>query len=147
MPRLTPIQIDENTIIYIESTDEVEIPKETSTAGGRVAKGVKSEQILQNFQVIENTIRTYTTYTLNAFRNLAIANVAEVTLQFGVEIGGEAGIPYITKGTAKSNLNITVKCTFPKWGDWAFLPINQDKRILSIRNCRVGIVCPSVGRI
>ncbi len=47
MPRLTPIQIDENTIIYIESADEVEIP-------------------------------------------------------------------YITKGTAKSNLNITVKCTFPK---------------------------------
>jgi hypothetical protein len=113
MPRLTPIQIDENNIIYIESTDEVEIPKEISTAGGRVAKDAKSEQILQNFQAIENVIRTYTTYTLNAFHNLAIANVDEVTLQFGVEIGGEAGIPYITKGTAKSNLNITVKCTFP----------------------------------
>jgi len=82
MTRLTPIQIDENTLIYIEST--------------------------------EDTIRTYTTYTLNAFRNLAIANIEEVTLQFGVEIGGEVGIPYITKGTAKSNLNITVKCTFPK---------------------------------
>lgn len=113
MPRLTPIQIDKNNIIYIESTDEVEILKETSTAGGRVAKGANTEQILQNFQAIENVIRTYTTYTLNAFHNLAIANVDEVTLQFGVEIGGEAGIPYITKGTAKSNLNITVKCTFP----------------------------------
>jgi hypothetical protein len=113
MPRLTPIQIDENTIIYIESTDGVEIPKEISTSGGRVAKGTKPEQILQNFQVIENTIRIYTTYTLNSFRNLAIANVNEVTLQFGVEIGAEGGIPYITKGTAKSNLNITVKCTFP----------------------------------
>ena len=113
MPRLTPIQIDENTIIYIESTDGVEIPKDISTSGGRVAKGAKPEQILQNFQAIENTIRIYTTYTLNSFRNLAIANVNEVTLQFGVEIGAEGGIPYITKGTAKSNLNITVKCTFP----------------------------------
>jgi hypothetical protein len=75
MPRLTPIQIDENTIIYIESTDEVEIPKDISTSGGRVAKDAKQEQILQNFHTIENTIRIYTTYTLNAFHNLAIANV------------------------------------------------------------------------
>jgi hypothetical protein len=114
MTRLTKIQIDENTSIYIEATDDVEIPPETSTSGERPgAKSGKSEQILQNFQAIEDTIRTYTTYTLNAFRNLAIANIEEVTLQFGVEIGGEAGIPYITKGTVKSNLNITVKCTFP----------------------------------
>ncbi|MFM8292982.1 MAG: CU044_2847 family protein [Microcystaceae cyanobacterium] len=117
MTRLTPIQIDENTLIYIESSDDLEIPTETSRTEGRVAKGGGSapdkQQILQNFQTIEATIRAYTTYTLNAFRNLAIANIEEVTLQFGVEIGGEAGIPYITKGTVKSNLNITVKCTFP----------------------------------
>jgi len=115
MTRLTPIQIDENTLIYIESTDDLEIPAETVKTEGRVAKGVinvpDKQQILQNFQTIEDTIRTYTTYTLNAFRNLAIANIEEVTLQFGVEIGGEVGIPYITKGTAKSNLNITVNGT------------------------------------
>jgi hypothetical protein len=68
--------------------------------------------MLQSFQAIEGTIRAYTYYTLNAFRQVAIANIDEVTLQFGIEIGGEAGIPYITKGTAKSNLNITVKCSF-----------------------------------
>jgi hypothetical protein len=114
MTRLTPIQIDENTTIYIESTDDVDIPTETSRSAQRPgAKNANTEQILKNFETIEDTIRTYTTYTLNAFRNLAIANIEEVTLQFGVEIGGEAGIPYITKGTAKSNLNITVKCTFP----------------------------------
>jgi len=33
---------------------------------------------------------------------------------FGIEIGGEAGIPYITKGTATSNLKVTVECSFPK---------------------------------
>ena len=75
MTRLTPIQIDENTLIYIESTDDLEIPAETLKTEGRVAKGVitvpDKQQILQNFQTIEDTIRTYTTYTLNAFRNLA----------------------------------------------------------------------------
>ena len=56
----------------------MEIPKEISTSGGRVAKGTKPEQILQNLQAIENIIRIYTTYTLNSFRNLAIANVIAV---------------------------------------------------------------------
>jgi hypothetical protein len=35
-------------------------------------------------------------------------------LEFGVELGGEAGVPYVTKGTAKSNMKITVECSFPK---------------------------------
>ena len=43
----------------------------------------------------------------------AIANVDKVTLEFGIELGGEAGVPYVTKGTAKSNLKITVECSFP----------------------------------
>lgn len=45
---------------------------------------------------------------------VAIANVDKVTLEFGIELGGEAGVPYVTKGTAKSNLKITVECSFPK---------------------------------
>ncbi|HEY9605328.1 MAG TPA: CU044_2847 family protein [Allocoleopsis sp.] len=44
----------------------------------------------------------------------AIANVDKVTLEFGIELGGEAGVPYVTKGTAKSNLKITVECSFPE---------------------------------
>ncbi|WP_287256237.1 CU044_2847 family protein [Moorena sp. SIO4E2] len=31
-----------------------------------------------------------------------------------MELGGEAGIPYVTKGTAKSNLKITVECELYK---------------------------------
>jgi hypothetical protein len=60
------------------------------------------------------TIRAYTTSTLNAFKNIAIADINKVTLEFGVEVGGEAGVPYVTKGTAKSNLKITVECSFPQ---------------------------------
>jgi hypothetical protein len=50
---------------------------------------------------------------LNAFRDLAGANVDKVTLEFGIKVGGEAGIPYVTKGTAESNIKITVECSFP----------------------------------
>ena len=63
---------------------------------------------------MQGTIRAYIDYTLQAFRDLAIANVDKVTLEFGIKIGGEAGIPYVTKGSAESNLKITVECSFPE---------------------------------
>ena len=139
MPQLTPIELEDGTIIYIESTDtpsvttsateaeDSESPEQTRSAKGIIQdslseiKSLRNRQtsnvqgqMVQNFQIIENTIRAYTTYSLNAFKKLAIANVDKVTLEFGIEIGGEGGIPYVTKGTAKSNLKITVECSFPE---------------------------------
>jgi hypothetical protein len=125
MPKLVPVKLDDNTIIFIESTEDATAPsvappepseeEETPvTRGGRFSADDVQDQVVQNFKAIEGTIRAYTTYTLNAFRNLAIANIDTVTLKFGIEIGGEAGIPYVTKGTAKSNLNIEVVCSFPQ---------------------------------
>ncbi|MCC5625626.1 CU044_2847 family protein [Nostoc sp. CHAB 5715] len=54
-----------------------------------------------------------TVYSLNAFKKIPIANIDKVTLEFGIKVGGEAGIPYVTKGTAESNLKVTVECSFP----------------------------------
>lgn len=120
MTQLMPIQLDDKTIIYIESTEDLEIPT-TSTevpVGEEEAltdKGMSPEklrkQLIQHAQTIENTIRVYTIISLNAFKKRAIPDVNKVILEFGIEIGGEAGIPYVTKGTAKSNLKVTVECS------------------------------------
>jgi Trypsin-co-occurring domain 1 len=125
MPKLTPIRLDDDTVIYMETTEDaiatkfVQPHSEEDEEEAPVTRGLPSvvetqKQAIQSFQAIEGTIRAYTTYTLKAFRNLAVANVDKVTLKFGIEIGGEAGVPYVTKGTAKSNLNIEVECSFPE---------------------------------
>ena len=138
MVQLTPIQLEDGTTIYIEATENINVPvnnsseiDESSTTEGLKEKGIFdnrnrslrdrleqqtdsiTQEATQRFQAIENTIKAYTTFTLNAFKQIAVANIEEVTLEFGVEVGGEAGVPYVTKGTAKSNLKITVKCSFP----------------------------------
>jgi len=123
MTQLTPIQLEDGTIIYIEATNNVDTPPiitEVSPEGEEEAlidKGwdanVAQKQIVQNFQAIEGTIRAYTVHTLNAFKKIPVANIDKVTLEFGIKVGGEAGVPYITKGTAESNLKITVECSFP----------------------------------
>lgn len=127
MTKLTPIKLDDDTIIYIESTEDVDVPPSDSEVPaeeeeeGLDDKGISPEklrkQLIQHAQIIESTVRAYTIIGLNAFKKRAIPNVDKVTLEFGIELGGEAGIPYVTKGTAKSNLKVTVECSFPKKSD------------------------------
>jgi hypothetical protein len=125
MTQLKPIQLDDETIIYIEVTEEVDVleasdgeaadSQETKPIKrGRVNPAELQKQVFESFAPISQTIRAYTVYTLNAFKKVAFANVDKVTLEFGIEVGGEAGVPYVTKGTAKSNLKITVECSFPE---------------------------------
>lgn len=117
MTKLAPIELEDGTVIYIEATENVDVPP-VSTEESLGEKGGFSDdlqkQAIQSFQKIQTTIHAYTVYTLNAFKKVAIANVDKVTLEFGIELGGEAGVPYVTKGTAKSNLKITVECSFPE---------------------------------
>jgi hypothetical protein len=124
MAQLKPIQLDDETIIYIEVTEEVDVleASDGEAADSQETKPVKrgpvnpaeiQKQVLESFAPISKTIQAYTVYTLSAFKKVAIANVDKVTLEFGIELGGEAGVPYVTKGTAKSNLKITVECSFP----------------------------------
>jgi hypothetical protein len=120
MTQLTPIQLDDGTIIYMETKEEIELVSEPKPTGeltrrdlGVVAKGASAEQVVRNFQAIEGTIRAYTNYTLNAFRQVASANIDKVKLEFGIKVGGKAGIPYVTEGSADCNLKVTVECSFP----------------------------------
>ena len=141
MSQLTPIQLEDGTVIYLEAKEDVQVAEDSvevpSTSQevtradlGKESKGLREfltknqagnttgtspqEHVEQSFHAIEGTIRAYTNYTLNAFRKVAVANINKVTLEFGIKVGGKAGIPYVTEGTAESNLKITVECSFPE---------------------------------
>ncbi|MEL6490743.1 MAG: CU044_2847 family protein [Cyanobacteria bacterium J06634_6] len=141
MAQLVPIQLEDGTEIYIEATDDANLAPDVSASedepeevvrggqkggwgsggsrgfkdmpgGGSASRGGAAIAAAQSFKAIEGTIRTYTNQTLNAFKGMTDGNVDKVTLQFGIRIAGEAGVPYVTKGTAESNLSITVECSF-----------------------------------
>jgi hypothetical protein len=114
MPKLTKVKLDDYTEIYIEATEDVDVPLDSRVPTGEVQRTAKGVTITApSFQMIENTIRSYTSHTLNAFREMAIAEVKKVTLEFGVNISGMGGVPYIATGTAGCNIKITVECAFP----------------------------------
>lgn len=75
-------------------------------------KGIREDAIEQMKQA-RQLIRFYAMNAVSAFKDFGAAEVEEVTLKFGLKMGGKAGIPYVTEGSAESNLEIQVKCKFP----------------------------------
>jgi len=121
MTQLTPLTMEDGTIIYLETTEDVQAgPLQVSNHEAEeelISRGIDpaayQQQVRQSFQAIEGTIRAYTNYTLNAFKQVTSASVDKVTLEFGIKVGAEVGVPYVTKGTGESNIKITVECSFP----------------------------------
>ncbi|MBF2089508.1 MAG: hypothetical protein IGR80_01690 [Synechococcales cyanobacterium K44_A2020_017] len=131
MKKLQPVQIDDNTIIYVEAADDIDTsdlnlaPEEPEEPEETLRGGQKSPWSNRHatppsqptpIQTLDTTIHSYTSYTLNAikdsFYDVATANVSKVTLEFGVNVDVTAGIPYIANGTAACNVKVTVECTF-----------------------------------
>ncbi len=121
MSKLQAIQIDADTIIYIEAAEDLAVPTvSTGEIEGEVRRGGQkggvfnpADQVAQSFKAIESTIKTYTKYTLNAFRDASLTEVKKVSLEFGVNVSGMGGVPYIATGTAGCNIKVTVECAFP----------------------------------
>lgn len=118
MGKLQPVNLPDGTQILIEATDNSisTSPITGQTPSDEPKRGFindATQQVTQNAQALETTIRAYTGYTLKAFRDLAIAEVSEVTLKFGINVDVQTGLPYIANGKAGCNTEITVKCIFP----------------------------------
>jgi hypothetical protein len=114
LQRLLIQEGNETYEIYVEAKDSPPPPPPQSappTSGKPGEKGAADAAIVK-MQQARQMIRGYAMYALSAFKDFGAAEVEEVTLKFGLKIGGKAGIPYITEGKAESNLEIEVKCKF-----------------------------------
>ncbi|HEY9750902.1 MAG TPA: CU044_2847 family protein [Allocoleopsis sp.] len=132
--QLVPIQSDDGTIIYIEAQENVdnlpisgtspfasgeEVEQKRGGGKGWPGTGAKPVNVQNSMQMVQNTLRSYTAYTLNAFKNFGAGNIDEVTLEFGINFSADAGVPYIANGKAQSSMKITVKCSYNNPADKA----------------------------
>ncbi|NEO85374.1 MAG: hypothetical protein F6J87_14165 [Spirulina sp. SIO3F2] len=124
MPKLTTIDLDDHTQLFIEVVDvETNTPQQTIRAPYVTRSSQEpdntpaqsrgpAEKLQKQVQSMQSVMQSYTNYALDAFKQTANANIDKITLEFGVKIGGEMGIPYVTSGTADANLKVTVQCSF-----------------------------------
>ena len=113
MPSLAPITLENGTVIYVQSSNNLELADLSSEEGGRVSKG-PGEALQRSYESMKDTIKGYTSYVIESFEELGRSNIEKVPLEFGVKVGGSMGVPYITEGSAEGSLKVTVECSWPR---------------------------------
>ena len=117
MSIIQPVQLQDadgtTYTVYIASTNSIELPSSTEpTRGGRESYGL-TEKLTTELKNIHGAIRAYSWQVIGAFNSLPKSvQVEEITLKFGMKIGGKASVPIFTEGTAESNFEVSVKCKF-----------------------------------
>ncbi len=103
--------------VFVESTSLVTTNDEYIAKGGN-PRGTFQPTVPPELRVklseVHQTIQGYTQYAIGAFKNLAIADVEEITLKFNLKISAEGGLPMIASAKTESDFAIEVKCKFPK---------------------------------
>ena len=63
-----------------------------------------------------STVRGYSETILNSLQSglEGLQKPDKVTLEYGLQIGGETGIPFVTKGNANANLKVTIEWSLNK---------------------------------
>jgi hypothetical protein len=107
---------DEAIEVFVQSKtpSELPIPQEPPAADNDYESYGAKDAVIVQIQDIHKKIRGYTKLAVGAFKNFSEAEVEEITVKFGIKLGGKTGIPFVTEGSAESNFEIEVKCKLPK---------------------------------
>ena len=62
------------------------------------------------------TVKGYSKIVLDTVqKSMAdLRSPSKVTMEFGLQAGGETGVPFVTKGTAQANVKVTIEWDFSK---------------------------------
>lgn len=103
--KLTKIVGTDGSEIYIQYDDEE--ADDLQAVGFIEDVGERTKKFKET---IVNVIRSYSSLFLTPLKEgiSDLPTPESMALEFGVQIGGESGVPFITKGTAQANVKVTV---------------------------------------
>lgn len=111
MTILKAMELENGQWVYMQVDENVtvpDIPTETQDDSDFEHKGIK-EQTKKAVDNLGDLIRSMSDTAAKALQDSAFGNVGKITLEFGVKLGGEAGIPYIANGKAEGSVNVKVE--------------------------------------
>jgi hypothetical protein len=120
MSQIKSIKLPSGKIILMETDENIIMPDLSALSeteqdeSGLRAKGEWSDTAMKKLQDLSGTLESLAAFIPSAIKQAGGANVEKVIFKFGVKLGGEAGIPYITKGSVEGNIEIEIDCVFPK---------------------------------
>ena len=108
MAKLVELDLGDGQSVLVEADEQVSIPR---SAVGEMAyqRGPRDTQARVSVGRVQQMMRRFADGAVAALRDMD-ADVERVTLEFGVSLGGDAGVPFVTKGKGESMLTVTIEC-------------------------------------
>jgi NTP-dependent ternary system trypsin peptidase co-occuring protein len=110
------VETDSGRKVYIEVVEAIAPIKRVG--GGAVAGKDKAAELVGKLQDVGDAIADVCkTLQKRIDEALESAKPSELTLEFGVKLAGEAGIPLVTKGSVEGTFQVSAKWIFSDHND------------------------------
>jgi hypothetical protein len=112
MAKLVELDLGDGQSVLVEADDEVSIPR---SAVGEMAyqRGPREAQMRSSVERVQNMLRGFANGAVAALKDVD-AEVEHVKLEFGVSLGGDAGVPYVVKHKSEAMLMVTIECNLAR---------------------------------
>jgi hypothetical protein len=112
MSQLIELDLGDGRTILVESDDEVTVSRAVLSAIRYQRAGADTARRTE-LAGMQDALRGFVDGSVAALREVN-ADIEQVQFEFSVSLGGEAGVPYITKGGGEGALKVTVQCNLAK---------------------------------
>lgn len=104
--KLTEILAPDGSTIYIQYAEEES--SDLQAVGYLDDIAARTERFRAS---MISTVRGYAITVLDTVHQgmSDLRSPSKVTLEFGLQAGGETGVPFVTKGTAQANVKVTIE--------------------------------------
>jgi hypothetical protein len=104
MTKVRPLIVDGQTILVEVEDIDLQLPAPAEGETLALGDGVVEKVADLRDQITSTCVAVY-----QSMRSASAAvKPDEVSVEFGVKLGGEAGVPFVAKGTAEASLSITL---------------------------------------
>lgn len=111
MTSLKKIELEDGQWVYVQVDETVTLPEDASEVyddSGFERKGMR-EQANQAVDTVSGVIQAMSESASKVLEASTFGQVEKMTLEFGVKLGGEAGVPFITSGKAEGSVNVKIE--------------------------------------
>jgi Trypsin-co-occurring domain 1 len=106
------VQTDAGHEMYIELSEEI-MPVAGGESGGTIASAGKAAETIKKLDEVGDAIADVCRTLQDRIQTaLGTSKPSELTLEFGVKLAGEAGIPLVTKGSVEGTFQVTTTWNF-----------------------------------
>jgi hypothetical protein len=110
--KVTTIAGPHGSVIYIQYDEDVADSGELQAVSNIDDIVARTEQFTKG---LINTVQSCTEVVLDAVKaGTEKVKPSKIQLEFGVQLGGEKGIPFVAKGTAQANIKINIEWDLSK---------------------------------